>query len=316
MTITPLTQTNAERIATWHYPSIYSFYNTDADLEDYQEILSAKKRGHRFYQVTDSANQLVGYYAVEFGGQPNTLEIGLGMAPERVGQGNGLAFMNTLVADVISRYHPRRLLLDVVTFNQRAITVYQRAGFALIQYHDQVADDGQSIPFVWLERKITTEIPTLARRFRPADAQPVARLIATTPRTTNRFDYSPDYLAKLITQMTPEFLKERARQTHFYVFCQGTTIVGCGAIGPYWAIPHEYSLFTIFVAPDHQGQGIGRLIIQTLEADAYFKQASRVEIPASVTALGFYRKMGYHPKNHQTIPDQEQLFRLEKFPRN
>lgn len=75
----------------------------------------------------------------------------------------------------------------------------------------------------------------------------------------------------------------------------------------------ESSLFTIFVLPEYQGKGIGRRIIETLESDEYFLKAKRIEIPASITACQFYRKMGYDYKNGVDIPDEEQLFRLEKF---
>lgn len=100
---------------------------------------------------------------------------------------------------------------------------------------------------------------------------------------------------------------------HFYVFCEDGKIVGCGAIGPFWGKTDESSLFTIFVLPEYQGRGIGRKIIQTLEADEYFLRAKRIEIPASITATPFYRKMGYDYKNGITEPDAEGLLRLEKF---
>lgn len=89
--------------------------------------------------------------------------------------------------------------------------------------------------------------------------------------------------------------------------------MGCGAIGSYWGKKDESSLFTIFVLPEYQGKGIGRRIIETLESDEYFLKAKRIEIPASITACQFYRKMGYDYKNGVDIPDEEQLFRLEKF---
>ncbi|MCH5164760.1 MAG: GNAT family N-acetyltransferase, partial [Clostridiales bacterium] len=71
--------------------------------------------------------------------------------------------------------------------------------------------------------------------------------------------------------------------------------------------------FTIFVLPEYQGNGIGRKIIQTLEQDEYFLRAKRIEIPASITATPFYRKMGYDYKNGISLPDSEGLVRLEKF---
>ena len=99
-----------------------------------------------------------------------------------------------------------------------------------------------------------------------------------------------------------------------YIVHDGNRIVGTGAIGSYWGSTTEYSLFDIFVLPTYQKRGIGELIIHTLEHDVYFRQAERVEIPASITAVNFYRHMGYtFKKGHETV-DEEQLYRLEKFP--
>ncbi|UXV31669.1 GNAT family N-acetyltransferase [Mammaliicoccus sciuri] len=113
--------------------------------------------------------------------------------------------------------------------------------------------------------------------------------------------------------MTPEAIIERASFTNFYIFEENNQIIATGAIGPYWGSQTESSLFTIFVSPDHQGRGIGNLIIETLENDYYFKRAQRIEIPASVTAVEFYRKYGYDFKNGIKFQDDEGIYRMEKF---
>jgi len=151
------------------------------------------------------------------------------------------------------------------------------------------------------------------RRFQLSDASEVSALIIKTLRTTNSKDYSAEYIENDVKQFSPEGVIKRAGWTHFYVVCDGDTIVGCGAIGPYWDREDESSLFNIFVLPEYQGKGIGRKIIETLESDEYFLRARRIEIPASITACAFYRKMGYTYKDGIDVPDEEQLFRLEKF---
>ena len=150
------------------------------------------------------------------------------------------------------------------------------------------------------------------RKFVNSDADEVSALIIRTLRTTNIKDYSEEFIENDVKNFTPEGVLQRASWTHFYVICDGDTIVGCGAIGPYWGKEDESSLFNIFVLPEYQGKGVGRKIIETLEQDEFFLRAKRVEIPASITACDFYRKLGYTYKNGVDVVDEEQLFRLEK----
>ena len=162
-------------------------------------------------------------------------------------------------------------------------------------------------------RKINMDDNYSVRRFQNSDAKEVSALIIKTLRTTNIKDYSVDYIENDVKMFAPDEVAERASWTHFYVVEDYKIIVGCGAIGSYWGKEDESSLFNIFVLPEYQGKGIGRAIIETLEKDEYFLRAKRVEIPASITACEFYKKMGYTYKNGIDVVDDEQLFRLEKF---
>lgn len=151
------------------------------------------------------------------------------------------------------------------------------------------------------------------RSFRAGDAEEVSALIAGTLRTVNIKDYSEEYIEANVLSHSPEVLIKRAEHGHMYVVCDNSRIVGCGAIAGYWGSTDESILLTVFVLPEYQGRGIGRLIIQILEQDEFFLRAKRIEIPASITAVGFYRKMGYDYKNGIAETDDEQLYRLEKF---
>ena len=151
------------------------------------------------------------------------------------------------------------------------------------------------------------------RRFTENDAENVSAMIIQTERITNSKDYSEEWINALEKRAQPSHVLERSGWTHFYVVEENDTIIGCGAIGPYWGSKTESSLFNIFVLPEYQGKGIGRKIIETFEQDEYFLRAKRIEVPASITAVNFYRKLGYDYKNGVDRPDEEQNYRLEKF---
>jgi hypothetical protein len=110
-------------------------------------------------------------------------------------------------------------------------------------------------------------------------------------------------------------MKNRAECSHMYVVCDNEEIVGVGAIAPYYDSKTESILLTIFLLPEYEGKGIGRKIIETLELDEYFKRADRVEIPASITGVNFYRHMGYGFKKFGNIINEKGEYRLEKFPK-
>ena len=151
------------------------------------------------------------------------------------------------------------------------------------------------------------------RLFQQGDAIEVASLVARTLKESNSQDYSAEYIEDTISSHSAEVLIERAKEGHMYVVCDKGRIVGCGAIAGYWGSQTESILLTIFVLPEYQGKGIGSKIIHTLEQDEYFLRAKRIEIPASITAVEFYRKMGYDYKNGIAELDDEQIYRLEKF---
>ena len=153
----------------------------------------------------------------------------------------------------------------------------------------------------------------IIRSFCEADAEKVSALIIHTLQASNSKDYSAETISALEKKLQPSGVLERAGWTHFYVAEEGGDIIGCGAIGPYWGSETESSLFNIFVLPEYQGKGVGRKIIETLEWDEYFLRAKRVEVPASITAVDFYRKLGYEYKNGIDRPDEERIYRLEKF---
>ena len=153
----------------------------------------------------------------------------------------------------------------------------------------------------------------IIRKFTEQDAQAVAELIVTTIRISNARDYPAELMEELVKTETPEHVLQRASWTHFYVAEEAGKIIGCGAIGPYWGKKDESSLFTIFVHPEYQGEGIGKRIVETLEQDEYALRAKRIEIPASITGLPFYQKMGYSFKDGKDTVDEEHLYRLEKF---
>jgi RimJ/RimL family protein N-acetyltransferase len=102
----------------WRYPPPYDLYNGDGE---------PVKNPERFYAVRDAAGQLVGFYYFELDGE--VLKYGLGMRPDLTGRGLGEGFFRQGLEFGRQRFAPKRVSLDVASFNARAIRLYQRFGF-------------------------------------------------------------------------------------------------------------------------------------------------------------------------------------------
>jgi [ribosomal protein S18]-alanine N-acetyltransferase len=117
----------ATRISGWHYEPPYDFYNATSDSDDLQELLDPKRRKDAYFSVFDEDGVLVGFFQFERAG--NTVDVGLGMRPDLTGQRLGIEYLLAGLEFARERFSPERFTLSVATFNERAILVYERAGF-------------------------------------------------------------------------------------------------------------------------------------------------------------------------------------------
>ena len=123
----------------------------------------------------------------------------------------------------------------------------------------------------------------------------------------------PARIEEYCAYFTVEKIKSQAANAHMYVAVSDAgRVVGTGTIAPFWGSETESILLTIYVLPEWIGQGIGTAIVDALENDEYFLRSKRIEVPASITAVNFYRKRGYDFKDGCGEPDVEGLVRMEK----
>lgn len=151
------------------------------------------------------------------------------------------------------------------------------------------------------------------RNFQKADAEEVQELIVRNFLEVNSKDYGIKAMQELAVNYGIDKILQIASYAHMYVFELDDRIVGVGSISSFWGSETESILLTIFVLPELHGNGIGRIIMQTLGQDELYLRADRIEIPSSITATEFYRKFGYDYKDGIKELDSEQHYRLEKY---
>jgi ribosomal-protein-alanine N-acetyltransferase len=146
--ILQMTQGQALEIAAWQYEPPYSFYDAAADADDLALLLGEESREGRYFSAS-SQGALVGFFELKPEG--DDVVIGLGLRPELTGRGLGLRFLEAGMAFARERFHPSRFRLSVATFNQRAIRVYERAGFLPLRTFEHTTNGGV-YPFLEMTR--------------------------------------------------------------------------------------------------------------------------------------------------------------------
>ena len=115
----------------------------------------------RYFSVRDETGQLIGYCC--FGdeakvaggeyseGEPEIVDVGIGMNPGLVGRGFGRAFVAAILGFATNQYHPERFRVSIAEFNKRSQKTFQNLGF--VETH-RFPRDGDGMEFVQLERDV------------------------------------------------------------------------------------------------------------------------------------------------------------------
>lgn len=100
----------------------------------------------RHFGARDEQGELVGFYYFE--PKPPDLDYGLGLRPDLTGRGLGIEFFLAGLEFAREQYEPRRVFLHVAEFNERAIRVYERAGFVVVSRHVRSFERFGEVPFL------------------------------------------------------------------------------------------------------------------------------------------------------------------------
>ncbi len=124
------------------------------------------------------------------------------------------------------------------------------------------------------------------REFRPPDLQKVLGLIWKTINTCYPAVYSPEAITYWEDIHTEEKISEDAEKGCILVLEINRCIVATGTL-----LGHRIS--RVYVQPDRQGRGFGKLIMQELENKARQKGLKEVKLYASLVSKKFYDAIDY-----------------------
>lgn len=135
----PLNEKNAWAILDWKYDPPYDIYDLASSDRDatLQYVLDPQ---NAFYGIYGQQGQLEAFCSFGPDGQVpggdysmTALDIGLGLRPDLTGRGHGSEYVNAVIDFACRTYRPDRLRVTIAAFNSRALRVWEKAGFQLVQ---------------------------------------------------------------------------------------------------------------------------------------------------------------------------------------
>lgn len=132
------------------------------------------------------------------------------------------------------------------------------------------------------------------RPFRDADAGDISTIVCRNLREVNSKDYASDVIEDLVCRFTPDKIMRFSREREMFVAEADGRVVGTASLARDNRTQDEkYVCLTVFVLPECHGAGIGKRLMERVEEAARSRGAKVLQVPASLTALPFYRKRGY-----------------------
>ena len=134
------------------------------------------------------------------------------------------------------------------------------------------------------------------REYRSADAAPLLALFRDTVRRVNFRDYSPEQISAWASDdIDPVAWAGRFTGRYVAVADDTGRPVGFAELEP------DGHIDRVYVSADHQGQGIGRLVLAAVIAEARRQGIARLFVEASLTARPFFERYGFTELARQTV---------------
>jgi GNAT superfamily N-acetyltransferase len=142
------------------------------------------------------------------------------------------------------------------------------------------------------------------RGARDCDAEAISQVIVPPLRETNAKDYPREVIERLAQIFSPTAVLDMMGKRKVFVATSGQRIVGTASLDG--RVVHA-----VFVAPDVQCRGVGRLLMAEVERTARSTGTTTLVVQSSVTAAPFYRRLGfkavrdhYYGEEHTIIMEQ------------
>lgn len=118
------------------------------------------------------------------------------------------------------------------------------------------------------------------------DAAAISRIVITALRESNASDYPPEVIDRVEQSFTPEAVAALLDKRMVFVASLHSALIATASLD-------GDVVRSVFVDPAHQGNGVGRRLMETLHAQAINAGMAKLRVPSSLTAEDFYAGLGY-----------------------
>ncbi len=142
--ITPLTEHHGRLLCEWRYPAPYDIYNMPSwehMLAHSQEFADPHIREQQYLAVCDTKGQLSGF--AQLFPLEGWTRLGLGLHPALCSQGLGQSFLQAILRTARHKKPSNQIDLEVLTWNKRAIRLYESTGFHIDDTYERSYADGR-----------------------------------------------------------------------------------------------------------------------------------------------------------------------------
>ena len=128
-----LSEEQAKELTSWHYPEEYSIYNLpswEIIVQKNYSLADSIKR-EKYIGYMNDAGELVGFVNLSLT-KEDTVFFGIGVNPKYCDMGVGKTITKMALIESQKRFPNKPVVLEVRTWNKRAINCYKSQGFEII----------------------------------------------------------------------------------------------------------------------------------------------------------------------------------------
>lgn len=119
-----------------------------------------------------------------------------------------------------------------------------------------------------------------------ADAARVSQVIIAALLTSNAQDYPAHVIERVQDSFTPDAVLQLMRRRQMFVALVDGELLGTASLD-------GRAVRSVFVDPAYHGHGLGRQLMAAVEQAALDSGLTSLVVPSSVTAEGFYARLGF-----------------------